>query len=324
MIPVGRDLVEVYIDDVIAINTACSASVSLLESCCAAEVCPIKPSKYKPAQPKGSAKSWGVEFDEHGCIRPPSASLSALVLRSQSLLSSSRVRRSDLATLVGKWLWFSLLMRPLLSIMGPLFRLVRVSSTWLWWWPSARTALRMLISVAPLIVVDPARPLGHLLATDASMRGGGVAVAPYLSLSAFSRWSRLCYYAGRSDLIDADYHGTVALMVSRYQFSVFGFLWRETSAVQEHITIKEGRAFWTGLRRVVFHTRGEFMARHIALVDNLGVVGAWSKGRSRNPILNQLIQRSAAVWLATGGGWDIVWCPTAYQPADAASRRIRF
>ena len=107
-------------------------------------------------------------------------------------------------------------------------------------------------------------------------------------------------------------------LVRSFHFETgFGWAWRNPG---EHITVKEGRALWVGIQRVVFHSKTSFDARHTFLQDNMGVVGAFSKGRSKQPVLNALIQRTAAVQLTTGGTADWVWCPTAHQPADAPSR----
>ena len=127
-----------------------------------------------------------------------------------------------------------------------------------------------------------------------------------------------CYHKGRDDLGTEQYRTEMGELVRSFHFETgFGWAWRNPG---EHITVKEGRALWVGIQRVVFHSKTPFNARHTFLQDNMGVVGAFSKGRSKQPVLNALIQRTAAVQLTTGGTADWVWCPTAHQPADAPSR----
>ena len=109
-------------------------------------------------------------------------------------------------------------------------------------------------------------------------------------------------------------------VVSDFHFSTgFGWKWSNTS---EHITVKEARAFWVGLQRVVLHSKLPWNARHTFLEDNMGVVGALSKGRSTNRIMNSLIRRTCALQLVTGSTVDVVWCPTLHQPADGVSRSL--
>ena len=134
------------------------------------------------------------------------------------------------------------------------------------------------------------------------------------------QWAPYCYYKGRADLGSVEYREGVGRLVSDFKFETgFGWRWRE---VREHITLKEARAFWVGYQRVVLHSKLPWNARHTFLEDNLGVVGAITKGRSTSPLINNLIKRMSALQLVTGSTVDLVWCPTLHQPADGVSRSL--
>jgi hypothetical protein len=107
--------------------------------------------------------------------------------------------------------------------------------------------------------------------------------------------------------------------VARLDFRV-GFRWHWKDP-QEHIGIKEARALSCGQQRVMLRSGAGVGFRHLYLVDNLGDVAAFVRGRCRNPVVNSLIQRHAAMLLATASTADYIWVPTRFQPADRGSRQ---
>jgi hypothetical protein len=86
--------------------------------------------------------------------------------------------------------------------------------------------------------------------------------------------------------------------------------------------VSEARALLTGLQRVVCAAGGRG-ARHLALVDNQGLVFAMRKGTSSRAEVNHLIQRMGALLLAANSSVYVPWIRTTLMPADAASRRHR-
>ena len=314
----GVDVAGIYIDDVITVSTSVEGSVIFLQHIRGAEVMEVREKKVVLACLDAAVQAWGVELSEHGVFQPPQEKLWHLIQETQRVLQLSRVQPRQLQSLTGKWLWFCLLVRPTLSSMTHLFRQSRSRRKWICLWPSTRVSLTSLISVAPLLCVNPSRPVGALVATDASSHGGGVVVSSQYGESGLRKWSPFCYYKGRADLESAEYREGVGRLVKEFDFDTgFGWKWKHT---REHITLKEARAFWVGYQRVVLHSKLPWNARHTFLEDNLGVVGAITKGRSTSPLLNNLIRRMAALQLVTGSTVDVVWCPTLHQPADGVSR----
>lgn len=317
----GVDGVGTYIDDQLALSLEAERSVSLIKELVEVEITPVKESKIQLAAPGKAVQGWGIELGATGVFQPPPLKLSALVHRTYAVIKAVYLPTKALLSLIGKWLWFALLVRPTLSVFTPLFRQGRSRHFMVRLWPSSVKALRQLISISPLLCVDPARPVGWLVATDSSSRGGGAVFCSNYGGAGLRQAAPLCYYKGRDDLGTAEYRDAVGHLVRSFRFQTgFGWRWRRLG---EHITLKEGRALWVGIQRVVFHSKSPCNARHTFLQDNMGVIGAFSKGRSKQPVLNALIQRTAAVQLTTGGSADWLWCPTAHQPADAPSRGLR-
>ena len=307
----------VYIDDAAVLGAERRAVNRALRGVRLAEAVKVKESKYQPARPNVAVRIWGVVLDADGCFRPEAGRLAGLLKFTVAVLATTAVAPSLLQRLVGKWVWILLLIRPLLSICRPLFKQARSNRRRVFLWASSREALSRLVQLAPLVCVNPARPVGRVFATDSSGRGGGVCLAGARHEDDFWALGRLVYYKGRDDLHEANYRSEVGRLVQACSFGPgFGWRWRDP---REIIMVKEGRAFFTGLHRVTC-APGGLGVRHLALVDNTSVVGAVTKGTSSHPVLNAFARRLAALTLATGTTVDLVWCPTALQPADAPSR----
>ena len=320
IIDAGEDAVGVYIDDVMTLNTVCERSTSCVLDCKAAEKSEVSSRKLKLSVNHDSLEGWGVFLDEHGLFRPPPRKLVALIHVTEELLSAQVILTDRLLSVVGKWLWFALLIRPLLSVFSPLFVQARSQSRWVRLSRRSKRAFRDLIAISCLIEVNPARPVGFLVATDASKTGGGVAVCSRYERADLRKFSVFAYYKGRTDLTDTSYRDGLGDLLTQYQFTSFGWHWRRSSQV-DHITVLEARALWTGLRRVFLHSPSPCQSRHTVLVDNMGVVGSFRKGRSKNLIINNILTRLASLVLVTGGSLDWVWVPTVHQPADGVSRQ---
>jgi hypothetical protein len=317
-LPTGAVATEPYIDDLPSLSTSISGSNRGLRDMLRAEVVDAKKEKVKFAVRGKSTRVWGVDVDARGCVRPPPDKLRTLVAVTRAAVTVRWISPRGLQRLVGKWLWFALLHRALLSCFGPLFRQSRSRRHRFRLWPSSQRALSDLVALSPLLVVDPGRPVGQLCATDASDRGGGVVIDSSLSTDAFWQLAPYVYYKGRPDLNTTTYHEGLGALLQPHRFPT-QFLWRWQDPT-EHIGVKEARAAFSGVRRVVLRSGAVLRRRHMFLVDNQGVVCAFSRGRSRNAKVNFLIQRTAAVLLATASSIDLIWVPTRFQPADRASR----
>ena len=314
---------DVYIDDLLSLGLSPRQANMLLTAARRAAPVPIKEEKFVLAVEGKSALFWGIELTKDGLLVPQQGRLRLLIDRTRELLAREFVSVRDLQALTGKWLWQVMLCRLLLSLFNPLFRQCRASGRAVRWWPSTRTVLQRLIVLSPLLVADPARPPGRAVASDSSDFGGAVCLGARREDAAAADvyWScaTLAYFKGRGDLASAEYYAGVEAAVERQGFSsAYRWCWRDPS---EFIGVKEGRAAMSSLERVVLRSgAGALGRRHWCFVDNQAFVGAFSKGRSANHSINSLLQRAAAWLLATGSTADMIWTPSALEPADFDSR----
>ena len=189
-------------------------------------------------------------------------------------------------------------------------------------WATSRQALTTLMGLAPLLVVEPARGVGEVVATDASDFAGGVSLAHPSSQAERERlywdFAQYVYYKGRDDLASDAYTAELGGFVTGGNFDRgFGWAWRDRTP---SIMVKEGHAFLVGFQRALSGRRG-FDHRHLALVDNQALCFAIRKGTSRQPAVNAILRRCGALSLVTNSTLDVVWIRTTIQPADEASRR---
>jgi hypothetical protein len=169
----GEVASEPYIDDLPCFSTAPGVANAALREMLAAEVVEAKDEKVQFAEEGRATACWGQENDAEGCIRPIPGKLLTLKRLTRAAVRSERLPTRALQRIVGRWLWHALLHRPLLSCFSPLFRQARSTHASVRLWPSSVRALLDLVALSPLLVVDPARPVGQLCATDASDYGGG-------------------------------------------------------------------------------------------------------------------------------------------------------
>jgi hypothetical protein len=147
---------------------------------------------------------------------------------------------------------------------------------------------------------------------------GGVVLDKPFTASDYWAFAPFVYYKGRADLGTTTYQEGLGAMLEERKFPTsFQWHWEERG---EHIGVKEARAMFSGVRRVLLRSGAKIEQRHLFLQDNQGVAGAFTRGRSTNSTVNSLIQRTSALLLATGSSIDTIWVPTRFQPADRASR----
>ena len=90
---------------------------------------------------------------------------------------------------------------------------------------------------------------------------------------------------------------------------------------EEHITLKEGRAFLKQFRRAVVDV-SQHDSRTLFLVDNMGLALSISKGRATDYCLLQICRRAAALSLASGIHPALRWIPSELNVSDEPSRRF--
>ena len=103
----------------------------------------------------------------------------------------------------------------------------------------------------------------------------------------------------------------------------YRLLWaRRWKYSDKNIRIKEGRVVLSSLKRSarVASLHGQ---RKLTISDNLGVVCAFSKGRSGRHKLNRLCRQACALQFATGIIWSLRHVETKRNVADKPSRRFK-
>jgi hypothetical protein len=189
------------------------------------------------------------------------------------VLCAKKVKLRTLQSLVGHWLWYALMVRPLLSYMTPLFRQAHSKRAWQSLWPSTRVVLRHFLMLAFGLVAHPGRRPGAVGASDSSdWRGGAVLFAEDAAL--YWELAKCTYYKGRGDLLTEEYANSLRAWVTKASPTAeFGWDWKTPA---EHIGVKEGRAAAVVAQRLALRRGGAILQRRYSmLVDNQGVVGAF-------------------------------------------------
>ena len=315
-----RPLSSPFIDDLIALATSVRGVNSFLRAARAAEPFVVHPDKYQEAVEGKPLVFWGLTLNVDGTITPRWEKVRELVESINAALGRRWVSVAWLQSTVGRLLWPCMLHRGLLSLMDHLFIQARSQRRAVRLWPSTRLALKRLVVLLPLIVIDPARQAGTAVATDSSTYGGAVCLATERSAEVYWDHAHLTYYKGRADLPTPEYHAAVATAVEAHRFKdAFDWRWRDP---EEHITPKEARALVLGMERVLLRSGpGAVPSRNLYFNDNQPVVCAFTKGRSSNKTVNSLIRRATCMTLATGSSIDMIWTPTDLMVADEGSRR---
>lgn len=345
---VGELAAQPYVDDTPVLGCSAAACNAGMKELAAADLCPSAPQKDQLAG-EGGVDIWGVHLTAEGLWTEQAPRARRLLADSKLLARrvGRRVGRGALRHVVGRWCAEAMRFRPLLSLLTPLYWLIGdLPSGSVVLTKAAAECLRTLRGLLPLLQVDPSLPTGSVIASDASDRAGAVVVMEPVDAAVFWRLARLTYYKGRDDLQEAAYQDELGVLIRTVLKPKAAYSWRWTR--EEDITVREARACYSSIQRATVRggtgaSPGQTAAatagagaragararagvgagggrRHLALVDNQGVVGAFTKGRSRQPVLNSLIQRLASLYLATGHYVHLVWTPTHLQPADDASR----
>lgn len=267
-----------------------------------------------------------------------------MVLLREALMyvaSQSKVSVEVLRSLLGMWIFGSLLKRELLSIPHAVFRFIEAHEGLVVpWWHSARLEVRAMAHSTCLMSVHVGAPIQPwLFATDAmganeiDWGGFGMAVTQVdeAEITALLRQGEAVGRAiARSDgtggarYPEKPLKPTVpftllpqALLEQSRWKPVCRGRWR----FGDHITLGESRAVvkllnrigaWPALQgRVIF-----------SLQDNMPTACSMSKGRSPSFPLNRLLRKKAAICLAARLRAFLPWVESAKQPADDLSRLL--
>ena len=333
-----QDLHTGYIDDDGAASVQvrpCAEVLTAVKGALGPAGLPHKPSKDVIPGAQEVAELMGIDVHEKGFLLPGAEKLVRVMNASAYVCSSKRCSSEVMGRIVGLWVWFLLLNRCLLSVLDKVYDFIAADLPIRAVPKEVRRELRMLIDLAPDLVVDLRRLPGTVaVATDASPHGQGVCYAQLpkgaydpMAVHALRRGWRT-QHDGRSvdtALPDELPHD------SRFPPVLHDFVrtsdWR-TSVSQrwkhrgEHITLGEGRAVLSGIRWLARQPR-HHGTRVPFFIDSQACLGALAKGRSSSRKLNRICRRVAAYVCAARLKVSWLWVPTDHNPADAPSRHFR-
>lgn len=320
----------IYIDDFVVLGTCKQAVQSLLDkhkAVLASVGLPSKPSKEVRAT-SDPVEILGIELYGQRCRFGLSPVKMRNLVRSTLLFCERGSCTSiELASLLGKWLWAMLLVRPSLSIFQCVFKFVSAGfARRRALWRSVVKELQLACSLVPLFWVQlDAAVADVVVATDASSSGCGVAythvgldtVEPLMLVTARSARS---LDAGLPSLplchLDSD---TVCLpFPSGTVWKVaMSFRWKDASP---HINCLEAAACKMGVRWLLSRPRFSYSNRVLVLLDSSVVTSALTKGRSSKFQLLVQLRAIAALLISTGTCLVARHVPSALNPADGPSR----
>lgn len=346
----------VYIDDLIIIGfnrDVMTAMQRRYVDAANARGMPVKPSKV--ALPSatgvdclglcvnGTDYSIGLRVDK----------LHTLCVDTRQMMVDGRCTGRELAALVGRWTWASLIRRPLLSVFNACYKFIIRADRQRWClWQSVRRELWTAIRLAPLLYDTISTPWFHsVVACDASLAGFGMCATrtsattmnmatqcennnesdTHLDLEAPSH-VQFINRIGSDVAIESSIESSTSpssepsrhalppnLMESFHDWrTIISSPWR---GAEEHINLFELRAVTTSLRWVLSFP-SSVDRRLLLLCDSQVAVGALMKGRSSSqPILRRL-RHIAALLLASGLRVCARWIASHLNPADEPSRHF--
>ena len=272
-------------------------------------------------------------------FRLPLKKMVLLKVALMELTSHQMVSVDMLRSLVGMWIFGSLLRRELLSIPHSLFHFMEENDgATVKWWFSARDEVRAMARLTPLMVCDLGSPiLPILFGTDAMGDndidyGGYGIVATSLEQHEKRILLKLGELPGRSiarldgcqgtRFPDRPLRPTVPFTRLPDDF----FVADRWKAVQwgrwqygDHITIGESRTVVKLLERLAAWP-GVHGCAVFSIQDNQPTACAMAKGRSPSFALNRVLRQRAALCLSSGLKLYLPCAESAKQPADELSR----
>ena len=270
--------------------------------------------------------------------------LRKMALLRQALLEvagQSKVAIDTLRSLVGMWIFGSLLRRELLSVPHAIFHFMEDhEGQVVAWWESARAEARAMAKLTCLMVLHLGSPiLPMMFATDAMGAseldwGGYGIVASELTDSEKRVLLKVGELPGRSIARLDGLNGTKfperplipTIRFTRLPDSFFvEQRWRPVESGRwrygDHITLGEARTVLKLLQRLAAWP-GVHGCAIFSLQDNQPTACSMAKGRSPSYSLNRILRQKAAVCLASRVRLFLPWTESAKQPADKLSRQI--
>jgi len=306
---IDRTLHSIMIDDVVLLDTDVDRLRSVIQSLLkmyASHGIVVKLAKLVQPSCHG-VEVFGLELNgSEGTLSLSAPKMAKLIASTMNILTSTQCTGRQLASVVGGWTWASLVRRECLSVFRSVYRFIKVADTRYYnIWNSVKDELKTMIGLAPFMFSDLTSTwCNKIIATDASSVGQGLATT---SASPHD----ICSYVTTNSSWLTDH-------ISRMKWStIVSSAWRFVS----HINNLEMNAMITGIKWLLSYPN-TIGSRLLFLNDNQVCVYALSKGRTSAPSIICPLRKMAAHILASGLRVSYVWVPSAFNPADAASRLL--
>lgn len=266
----------------------------------------------------------GIECTARGTLEPSCGKFRTLLQRTRRLVKLHKWKRKELSSLLGSWVWFLLLNRPLLSILSEVYQFlseVNTAGT-----PSvrARMELSTLLSLAPLVYADMRTPIaGKVLCSDASMVGGAVVYTEISQAEGLEFLRHQSRFKGCASFLSDNETAGRWVRLSQYPAWLQSRQWKTAVTHRwrspKHIHILEGEAFILALRWWC-RTQMNLGKRVPCFIDNQTLLSAITKGRSSSTSLQRICRRVAALCIAGDIRLIEGWVTSENNPADGPSR----
>ena len=269
----------------------------------------------------------GGEILREGKVVPSAAKMAQLLRVTTKIIEDRSTTPHTLSQVVGSWVWFLLLNRPLLSILQHVYDftskepegdIVEMSG-------QALLELTHLTNLAPLLYIDMARASWSLVsASDASMHGLGASFTGIpANFDPFLASEKIGWTSRHDSNVDAhvEMHPLTVAITNNLS------AWSDIFAIKlqpgwHHIVLLEGEA---AVQALLFYLKFQtqiWRKRALFYVDSTSFLGAAAKGRSSSRVLNGICRRLAAIQSAAHVHILWAWVATNRNPADRPSRSL--
>ena len=296
---------------------------------------------------ENETKVLGWQYTHGHLFRPSRERIWKIKLAVRQLLRKGSSSGHQLERLVGHMTFASLGKREMLSILGETYTFIhKFQGQTVPIWKSVRKELQTWEALSPLIVQDLCSSWStDLIAVDASEWGLGAVMREakleeVRALGRFNeRWrfkndvssnARVFAYLEdeKSRLATEDGEENTNLVPCNPDFSAVPFdiinhdwqvVGRRRWQRQEGMPVLEARASLYGVKHLL-RKSSNFGKRFVILTDSMTAACAVSKGRAQTWRLRSVVQKIAALLLATGSSLVSRWVPSEWNPSDGPSR----
>lgn len=301
---IGRMRYGIYIDDLFVLGNDADEAARMVNKC----VRESESSGFPVAEtklvlpPRSMIEILGIEVFDDGVMLPHRGKMKSLLILTEHMIKAPQWAKKTLEEVIGKWIWFLLLRRPLLSTLKASYEMLHAPKYTAIPSFAVRSEFRTLTNIVPLIYGRLDREFADkILCIDASLIGGGVV---YTTANA----------ADYKALLGGQYIGEWGL--GRPWTTVIKHRWR----TRQHINMLEGKALLLGIKWFL-RNQNNFGKRLIVGIDNQALIGAVEKGRSSLGLHG--ICRQIAAWVTAGDlHLKCVYIKSEDNPADGPSRSL--